>query len=298
MSTLPTVSVIIPAFNAAATIGVALRSALAQSYRPLEIIVVDDGSSDATAGIVSGFRPAVRLRHQPNSGCGPARNTGAKAAEGDWLAFLDADDAWLPRKLERQVPFTQDSSVGVVNTRARARSGRPLGTCFSFEELWRQNDLIVSSSLVRRTAFECVGGFWAERYCEDYHMWLRLAAAGWAVANCPEDLVVYSPAPGSLSQQVELFAAAEIACVRDVARAVGLPDEVLNRRVIACYLKHAAGAIHNRNLRLARRMMRKSLAVGVGVDQLLMLTLANLPVRLLDWRRKLFAGGPGGGRVA
>ena len=68
-----------------------------------------------------------------------------------------------------------------------------------------------SGVMVRRAAFESVHGFWAERYCEDYHMWLRLAAAGWTIANCPEDLVIYSPAPGSLSQQVERFAAAEIA---------------------------------------------------------------------------------------
>jgi glycosyltransferase involved in cell wall biosynthesis len=287
----PAISVVIPAFNAAATLETALRSVLAQSFRPLEVIVVDDGSTDTTPQLASRFGPAVRLLHQANKGCGQARNTGARAACGEWLAFLDADDCWLEEKLERQVPFTEEAEVAVINARARARSGRTLGTSFSFEELWQRNDLIVSSSLVRRTAFESVGGFWAERYCEDYHMWLRLAAAGWRIANCPLDLVVYTPAPGSLSQQVERFAAAEIACVSDVAHHLGLPERVLRRRIVACYVKHAAGAIYRRDLFLARRMVRKSLSVGFGPEQLWMLALANLPVGLLDRRRRLLERG-------
>lgn len=298
MSPSPAVSVIIPAFNAAATLEVALRSALAQTHRPLEIIVVDDGSSDDTSAIVASYPPPVKLLRQANAGCGPARNTGARAASGDWLAFLDADDAWLPRKLERQVELTYDHRVAVVNTRARTKSGQPLGKTFSFEDLWQQNSLIVSSSLVRRSAFEAIGGFWQERYCEDYHMWLRLAAAGWTIANVPEDLVVYSPAPGSLSQQVERFAAAEIACVRDVAAFVGISSDVLNERITACYLKHAGGAIHNRKLNLARRLIFRSLSLRVRTRQLGLLAAASAPVGLLELRRALVRRGWWLGRVS
>lgn len=291
MSGVPAVSVIIPAFNAVDTIEVTLRSILAQTFAPLEIIVVDDGSTDTTPELVARFAPEVRLLRQANQGCGPARNTGARVARGDWLAFLDADDTWLPPKLERQVPFTRNPRVAVVNARARTRSGCLLGTSFTFEELWRRNDLIVSSTLVRRAAFEAAGGFWAERYCEDYHLWLRLAAGGWGIANCPEDLVAYSPAPGSLSQQTERFAAAEIACVSDVAHRLGLPAATLRRRIIACHLGHAAGAIHRRDLRLARRMARRALALEVGAPQLWMLALSCLPAALLDWRRSLLERG-------
>src|SRR3954451_11962493 len=94
----PKISVVIPAFNAAATLEVAVRSALGQTYRPSEVLVVDDGSTDDTAAVASRLGRGVKLVRQANQGCGPARNAGVKQAAGDWLAFLDADDAWLPQK--------------------------------------------------------------------------------------------------------------------------------------------------------------------------------------------------------
>src|SRR4051794_35884286 len=210
MAASPKISVVIPAFNAADTIDVAIRSALGQTYRPLEIIVVDDGSTDATASVAARFGRYVTLVRQTNQGAGQARNTGANTAAGDWLAFLDADDAWLPQKLEKQVALTRDPRVGVVSARARAKSGTSLGPYFHLNDLWKHNDIITSSVLVRRSTFELLGGFCASSYCEDYHFWLRLAAAGWMLANYTEDLVIYSPAPGSLSQQLDHFAAGEI----------------------------------------------------------------------------------------
>ena len=101
-----TVSVVIPAYNAAATIAAAIESVLAQTRLPEEIIVVDDGSNDETSAVVERFGPIVRLLRQANAGCGQARNSGAREARGTWLAFLDADDLWLPTKLERQLPET------------------------------------------------------------------------------------------------------------------------------------------------------------------------------------------------
>ena len=287
----PTISVIIPAYNAAATITAALASVRAQTRPPAEVIVVDDGSRDATAAIVEAFiarasGPPVTLLRQANRGCGQARNTGAAAARGDWLGFLDADDTWLPGKLAAQAPLTADARVGVVNCAARDRAGRPMGRTLGFDQLWESNDLVVSSSLVRRTAFEAVGGFWAGRACEDYHLWLRLTAAGWTVANWPEDLVVYSPAPGSLSQQIASFAAAEFACLRDVAAQAGIGRPRLRARLVAGHLKHLRGAIHHRDLRLARRLAWQSLAFGVSPRQLAMLGLACVPARLLDARRR------------
>ena len=175
----PSVSVIIPAYNAAAHIARAIDSVLAQSTPPLEIIVVDDGSTDDTAELVARRYPQVTCVRQDNRGCGQARNTGCTAARGDWLAFLDADDAWLPAKLEKQLALSVDPRVAVVNARRATRLGFELGTAISFDTLWHSNVLIVSSTLVRRGAFEAVGGFWAERYCEDYHLWLRLAGTGW-----------------------------------------------------------------------------------------------------------------------
>lgn len=286
----PSISVVIPAYNAELTLANAIRSALAQTYQATEIIVVDDGSSDRTADIALNIGPKVRLLQQANGGCGEARNTGARAATGDWLAFLDADDAWLPNKLEKQLPYMADARVAVVNCRRNNKLGHAIGDEIGFNRLWQRNDLIVSSSLVRRMAFEAAGGFWSERYCEDYHLWLRLAAQGWTIANCPEDLVVYSPAPGSLSQQTEHFAAAEVACIEDIGARLRIPAPQLKQRLIAVYLRNARGAIYTRNLVLAKRLVRKSLRLGISVEQLGTLMVACVPDVLLDLRRHLMQG--------
>jgi glycosyltransferase involved in cell wall biosynthesis len=96
----PRFSVIVPAYNAAATLARALDSVLAQSWAAHEIIVVDDGSSDATAAVAATYGDSVRCVYQPNAGVSAARNAGARAASGDWLAFLDADDWYYPNRLE------------------------------------------------------------------------------------------------------------------------------------------------------------------------------------------------------
>ncbi len=96
------ISVVIPAYNAAAFVGEAVASVLGQTRQPDEIIVVDDGSTDGTAALVRRTYPSVIVLEQPNSGVSIARNNGLDAARGDWVAFLDADDVWAPTKLERQ----------------------------------------------------------------------------------------------------------------------------------------------------------------------------------------------------
>ena len=109
------VSVIIPAHNSAAFIEETLDSILAQPHRPLEILVVDDGSTDLTPQIVSGYAPEVRLIRQPQSGHPAARNTGIRAARGEFLAFLDHDDLWTPFKLALQfAAFYKDPELDLV----------------------------------------------------------------------------------------------------------------------------------------------------------------------------------------
>ena len=103
---MPAVSVIMPAYNVAPYVGDALRSALAQTFTDLEVLVVDDGSTDATADVVAGIAardPRVRLIRQPNRGLAGARNTGLRSARGDVFALLDSDDLWEPEFLAEQV---------------------------------------------------------------------------------------------------------------------------------------------------------------------------------------------------
>jgi GT2 family glycosyltransferase len=103
----PLVSVIIPVYNCERFVAEALRSVLAQDYPNLEVIVVDDGSTDATVSIVESLGPRIRLLRQRNLGPAAARNRAVQASAGEYLAFLDGDDAWLPGKVSAQVEFAQ-----------------------------------------------------------------------------------------------------------------------------------------------------------------------------------------------
>lgn len=109
--TAPSVSVIVPTYNRSAWIAATLRTVLAQTQRPHEVIVIDDGSADDTATVVAGFGSGVKYVRQDNAGVSAARNHGARIASGDYLAFIDSDDLWHPRKLEVQLLALQQSGA-------------------------------------------------------------------------------------------------------------------------------------------------------------------------------------------
>jgi len=104
-----TVSVVIPCYNAAPFLRETLESVLAQTHPPLEVVVVDDGSTDDSSRIAESFGPPVRVIRQQNQGESVARNRGIAAARGEWVALLDADDVWEPRKLEMQITALSDA---------------------------------------------------------------------------------------------------------------------------------------------------------------------------------------------
>src|SRR5437773_3781756 len=111
-----TVSVVIPTYNYARYLPEAIDSALAQTHAPLEVIVVDDGSTDDTPRVLAVYGDRIRVIRQANRGPGAARNTGIAAARGEYVGFLDADDVWLPRKLELQMArFEADQGLGLVH---------------------------------------------------------------------------------------------------------------------------------------------------------------------------------------
>ena len=127
----PRFSVVIPAFNAAATLARAIESVRAQSWPAHEIIVVDDGSTDASAAVAAKFGDAVCLIRQPNSGVSVARNAGAAAATGDWLAFLDADDWYAPDRLRLHAEWiAEDAALDCLtgDYEYRDAAGALLGT--------------------------------------------------------------------------------------------------------------------------------------------------------------------------
>lgn len=110
----PAISVVIPCYNAAAFLGETLRSAVKQTHPPVEVIVVDDGSSDNSAKLAESYGSPVRVIRQPNGGAAVARNTGVKAATGDWIAFLDADDLWAPTRLDTLAAIARTAGEDVV----------------------------------------------------------------------------------------------------------------------------------------------------------------------------------------
>lgn len=181
------VSVIIPTYNRKHTLGKALDSVLVQEEIPFEVIIVDDGSTDGTFDFVQSHYPQVTLLTQKNLGPSAARNHGIKQSRGEWIAFLDSDDEWLPGKLRAQLSFfANNPSVRICQT----------------EEIWIRNGIRVnpmkkhkkisgnifesslalclvspSCSMIHRELLDEVGLFDESLpACEDYDLWLRIAA--------------------------------------------------------------------------------------------------------------------------
>lgn len=288
MREFPNVSVLIPAYNAAGCVSRAIESVLAQTVPPLEILVVDDGSADGTAEVVERFGAPVRLLRQANGGPAAARNHAARKASGEWLALLDADDAWLPQKLERQLPYASGERVGLVHCWGPPGGG-PVPDAITFETLWEKNCIVNSSALVRREAFQAVGGFDEDRALisvEDYNLWLRLLAAGWEVATCPEQLHEYTPAPGNLSRQFERFARAELTNLARLERLPWVTPEMARRKRIAIYEEYGRHLFHYRELAAARRWLAFPLRQEPSPRRLAWWLATFAPPAMLDWRRR------------
>lgn len=191
----PLVSVIIPTYNKGDLLSLAIKSALGQSYIPIEIIVVDDCSTDSTKQIVQDlieFNPNLKYFSTQNQSNLPAipRNLGIQKASGDFIAFLDHDDLWMPDKLDIQMDyFLQDPSLDMVysplwpfrnkpklNGLLYLRS--PIGHKNFYKSLCQSNLIQCSSVVIKKTVVKEVGGFNEDpnlRAVEDYDLWLRIA---------------------------------------------------------------------------------------------------------------------------
>jgi glycosyltransferase involved in cell wall biosynthesis len=195
------VSVIIPTYNRAAWVMEAVASVLGQTYRDFELFVVDDGSTDATPAALASFGGKITvLRREERQGVSAARNLGAKAAGGDWLAFLDSDDLWLPDKLARQVEYLQANpelaicQTGETWIRNGVRVNPPEACRKVAGDIFLPSlaRCLVSPSAVMLNLrlFEEMGGFDEELpAAEDYDLWLRIAWR-YPVGLVPEPLVL------------------------------------------------------------------------------------------------------------
>ena len=248
----PVASVVIPAYNARATVTSAVRSALGQSVRDVEVVVVDDGSSDDTADAVRRMNePRVRLVQQRNRGLPAARNAGIAHARGTHVAFLDSDDLLLPRFIELALgalartpnpgfaytdAYVFDPISGRVRRRsAMARSNPPVPAPDDpgvfLARLLRTNFVYVST-VVPRSVLETVGGFdERRRSSEDYELWLRILLAGFRAALVPGRHALYRQHPGQMSGDARTMASSLAAVYAGIA-ADRLPTDA-HRRLLA-----------------------------------------------------------------
>lgn len=260
----PLVSVIIPVFNRAAIIAQAIESVLSQTYPRIQLIVVDDGSTDTTASVLQSFDSQIEWCTQQNAGPGAARNRGMQMAKGEIIAFQDSDDAWSPSKIERQVSVLDRVSDSIpcclCNATLRMMDGSEV-TSFDhaaihprYEEgIWTNAaEVLITRFLlfnqavaIRSSALKKIGGFDEElRYLEDLDLALRLSLMG-PFAFIRQPLVTYRHgSPGSLAAEA-------------LERKVTLKEYELKVRR-RTYLAVGSGRDQSRLRTLARRSLGKA----------------------------------------
>jgi len=213
---MPEVSVIIPTYNCARYLGAAVDSVLAQSFSDIEVLVVDDGSKDNTPELMERYGSPVRYIRQPNGGVSVARNRGLAESQGNYVAFLDADDTWFPQKLQRQLgALTEQPACSICHTAfvivnddlvpMGVRHGQRAGA--TLDSLLRRGNVVgsICTVLAERRLFNLVGGFDSQlSQCADWDMWVRLAAhAKFLYLDVP--LVTYRQHSAAMSSSIPLL---------------------------------------------------------------------------------------------
>ncbi len=288
---MPKASIIIPAYDAAAYVAEAIHSALAQTWPDKEIIVVDDGSSDATAALAESIAGVTCLR-QANGGVSHARNTGVRHSSGDLIAFLDADDVWHPGKLEAQVRLLErypDCDLVYANFVEAPESlaprdwpggdGLPPHTrTTELESSFLHPFFGTSTVVVRRSAFDRVGGFDETLpYAEDVDFFLKVLVERPATAAIDAAVVYKRDVQGSLSHD----SASGYAKLLEVYRRLFATHPALETRYPGMaarsyanlHSRHAASLVRNGKrmdgLRSALRSLqeRPSLPAVVGIGR-------------------------------
>jgi glycosyltransferase involved in cell wall biosynthesis len=260
------ISVVIPAHNAAAFLPRCLGSVFAQTLKPEEVVLVDDGSTDNTAALAREL--GAKVISQPSEGPAGARNTAIRNASSDWIALLDADDRWHPEKLERQAASIDPGTVLVyTGVRIFNDSGvldaHPAVDAVATRKMLRyRNPITASSVLVKREALVRDGGFRKDvRGCEDWDMWMRAQELGEFVA-VREPLTDYYIYPMSLSANPEqmLQAYSRIIDSTLLVGLKGLNRKMWKQRIDAVQLSSAGLIARENRLTSELRYMLRSLA--------------------------------------
>lgn len=233
----PLVSVVVPAYDCAAFIHETLDSVFAQTFEDYEVVVVNDGSPDTgeLERTLAPYLPRITYVRQENRGAGAARNRGLREARGEFVAFLDGDDAWLPRYLERQLQFIREGGYDMAYTNALLFGDSPdAGKTFmqtspsegpvTFLSLIRGECNVITSGVVARRHLVVEAGAFDEslRNSQDFELWARLARGGARIGYQREVLVRYRCREGSLSGDAMNRLARELRVFRWIADAYDL----------------------------------------------------------------------------
>jgi glycosyltransferase involved in cell wall biosynthesis len=298
------VSVIMPAFNAAAHLAKTIDSCLAQSYINFELLLVDDGSTDDTAELATRFAaadPRIRIFRIPNSGIAAARNVAIAQARGEFFALLDSDDVWMPDYLERQLgTLARHPSADVITANAINLGGQLDGQAYwspseemrpiSLLEMIAREDAIHIFSVFRRTVIDRVGGFDPSlTRNEDYHFWLRAAAA-----NC-QFLADFTPRgyyrrrPDSSSADERRMLAGIVGVLNDIRRrcsidgpALQVLDAQVRRFTRRLQMAEARECLAAGDSTGAMEFLRRIPSADRGLGLSVMLTVARLFPSLLS----------------
>jgi glycosyltransferase involved in cell wall biosynthesis len=271
----PLVSVVIPAYNAAAYIGATLRSVFAQTFQQFEILVVNDGSSDTPAleRALQPYLSRIRYMKQENRGPSAARNVAIREAQGKYVAFLDSDDLWHPDHLANQVATLEnDPSLGLVYSNGlHIVEDRPVSVTFdrtvqsepvTFEALLREDCTVGTSSTVAVRQAILEAGLFDEgfRRCEDFDLWLRMAHNGVRM-TFTRTVQIYHRLANGLAADTELMKRGRLAVLQKTASLANITDA--HRRIIArksSEIKFEIEAERTKELLLAGRFREARLA--------------------------------------
>ncbi len=290
------VSVVIPNYNCSAFLPAALESVFAQTYPDVEILVVDDGSTDDSLRVLEPYADRVRVLRQHNQGVSAARNHGIRESRGELIAFLDADDLWDREKLAKQVPLFANPSVGIVycaveyideagaslGTNHTGRRGRVLRSIALLE-----GTIVLaggSTAVVRHACFDRAGHFDLEMStAADWDMWRRIACHN-EIDVVREPLMKYRLRPSSMHRNIAVF---EHDMLRGFANMFADPEarevhELRRRAYATLFLMLSGSHLHAGNWRLSLRYAARSVMTWPPT----LAYIAGMPLRRI--RRRVF----------
>jgi glycosyltransferase involved in cell wall biosynthesis len=283
------VSVIIPAYNAASTVAETVESALAQDHVAKEVIVVNDGSKDDTLAVLQRFGSRIRVVDQPNAGPPAARNNGMAAAQGDYIAFLDADDVWIQGKLAAQARHLDaHPDVGTVFTNWWVWNAEPDGSFrrqpalearhvtdevdepnsgWLYHRLLLESEMLTTTVMIRRSIVQRIGGFDLNLWNgDDYDYWLRLSREG-RITRLKSIGALYRILPNSVSRspkarnfEHEVVSMALQRWGRTGPDGTTCPEDAVRRRLERMELDHAYAHLLRGDAAIAWQGYRNALA--------------------------------------